>query len=80
MITVSVEPTTPAERLDLFIRAFALTTREGDIVKAVARGLDTAAMASDLYLSPYTIQDHLKSIFSKIGVDSRRELVPLLVG
>lgn len=80
MITVSVEPTTPVERLDLFIRAFALTAREGDIVKEVVRGLDTAAMARDLYLSPYTIQDHLKSIFSKIGVDSRRELVSLLVG
>ena len=79
-ISVSVEPTTPAERLDLFVRAFAFTAREADIVARVARGLDTASIARELHLAPYTIQDHLKSIFTKTGVDSRRDLVPLLSG
>lgn len=79
-ISVSVEPATPAERLDLCVRAFGLTAREGDVVRKVARGLDTASIARDLHLSPYTIQDHLKSIFAKTGVDSRRDLVPLLSG
>ncbi len=79
-IIVSVEPTTPAERLDLFVRAFGLTAREADVVGRVARGLDTASIAHDLHLAPYTIQDHLKSVFTKTGVDSRRDLVPLLSG
>jgi DNA-binding CsgD family transcriptional regulator len=79
-ISVSVEPTTPAERLDLCVRAFGLTAREADIVGRVARGLDTASIARELHLASYTIQDHLKSIFSKTGVDSRRDLVPLLSG
>ena len=79
-ISVSVEPTTPAERLDLCIRAFGLTAREADVVRRVARGLDTASIAGELHLAPYTIQDHLKAIFVKAGVDSRRDLVPLLTG
>jgi len=79
-ISVSVEPATPAERLDLCVRAFGLTPREADIVRKVARGLDTASIARELHLAPYTIQDHLKSIFTKTGVDSRRDLVPLLSG
>ena len=79
-ISVSVEPTSPTERLDLCVRAFGLTPRETDIVHKVARGLDTAAIARELHLAPYTIQDHLKSIFAKAGVDSRRDLVPLLSG
>ena len=79
-ISVSVEPATPNERLDLCVRAFGLTAREADIVRRVARGLDTASIARELHLAPYTIQDHLKSIFAKTGVDSRRDLVPLLSG
>ena len=79
-ISVSVEPATPSERLDLCVRAFGLTSREADIVRRVARGLDTASIAGELHLAPYTIQDHLKSIFTKTGVGSRRDLVPLLSG
>jgi DNA-binding CsgD family transcriptional regulator len=79
-ISVSVELAAPAERLDLCVRAFGLTAREVDIVQRVARGLDTASIARDLHLAPYTVQDHLKAIFAKAGVDSRRELVPILTG
>lgn len=79
-ISVSVEPTTTAERLDLCVRSFGLTAREADIVRRVARGLDTASIATELHLAPYTVQDHLKAIFTKTGVDSRRDLVPLLTG
>ena len=79
-ISVSVEPTTPTERIDLCVRSFGMSTREADVVRRVARGLDTACIASELNLAPYTIQDHLKSIFTKTGVDSRRDLTPRLVG
>jgi DNA-binding CsgD family transcriptional regulator len=80
LISVSAEPTTPAERLDLCVRAFGLSQRETDIVRAVARGLDTAQIAAELHLAPYTVQDHLKSVFAKAGVGSRRELGPMLAG
>jgi DNA-binding CsgD family transcriptional regulator len=77
-IAVTLRAATPAETFDLLCRAYALTHRERDVVAALVAGLDTRAVTERLIISRYTVQDHLKSVFQKVGVRSRRELLTRL--
>jgi DNA-binding CsgD family transcriptional regulator len=77
-VVVSIETAGTPALLDLVIAGYGLTDREYEVVSAVLRGLDTRQIAGSLFLSPYTVQDHLKSIFEKVGVSSRRTLVARL--
>ena len=79
-IAVSIEPCSPAERLDLFARTNALTARETELVDLLVAGADTKAVAEALFMSQHTVQDHLKSIFAKTGAHTRRILVGRVAG
>ncbi len=74
-IAVTIEPTSPAERAALYIRAWALSTREAELVGHLAAGGDTREVADRMYISTNTVQDHLKSIFAKTGAPNRRTLL-----
>jgi DNA-binding CsgD family transcriptional regulator len=79
-IAVTIDHASPAERLELFSRAFALTAREGELLVVLADGADTRQAAAQMHLSEHTIQDHLKSIFDKTGSRSRRGLLARALG
>jgi DNA-binding CsgD family transcriptional regulator len=79
-ITVTVEPTAPADRLDLFARSHGLTAREGQLLSLVAGGGDTRNVARAMGVTAHTVQDHLKSIFVKTSTNSRHTLLTTALG
>jgi DNA-binding CsgD family transcriptional regulator len=80
LIAVTIEPTSPGSRLDLFARAHGLSGRERELVNLLAQGADTTETASRMCLSPHTVQDHLKSVFAKTGTHNRRLLLSHALG
>jgi DNA-binding NarL/FixJ family response regulator len=79
-IAVSIESTSPAERMALFVRAFGLSSRETALLTHLVTGIDTRGLAQRMFLSEHTVQDHLKSIFTKTGARNRRTLLARAVG
>ena len=57
------------------LEAFGATPREREVATLLARGLSRAEIAEALVLSPHTVEDHVRSLYEKLGVASRQELV-----
>lgn len=72
---VVIQPAAGSEVAPLVALAYGLSARECQVVQLCMEGRSTREMATALHVSPYTVQDHLKSIFDKTGVRSRHELV-----
>jgi DNA-binding CsgD family transcriptional regulator len=78
-VAVVVEPAQAQSTLGVLLAAYGLTARELDVARHVLRGDSTRAIADTLHISAHTVQDHLKSVFDKVGVRSRRDLVGRLL-
>jgi DNA-binding CsgD family transcriptional regulator len=74
-VAIIVEPAHPARIAPLLMAAYGLTEREQQVTRLVLQGSSTAEIASRLVVSAHTVQQHLKSVFAKTGVRSRRDLV-----
>jgi DNA-binding CsgD family transcriptional regulator len=74
-IAVVLERAGGARSATVRLEAFGATPREREVATLLARGLSRAEMAEVLVLSPHTVEDHAKSLYEKLGVASRQELV-----
>jgi DNA-binding CsgD family transcriptional regulator len=74
-VAVIVEPAHPARIAPLLMSVYGLTEREQAVTRLVLQGNSTAEIAERLVVSTHTVQQHLKRIFDKTGVRSRRDLV-----
>ncbi len=72
---IVIEPTGPRRIAWLKAAAYGLSPREREIVDLVLRGASRKQMAATLYISEYTVQDHLSNIFDKVGVRGREALI-----
>jgi DNA-binding CsgD family transcriptional regulator len=78
-VAVIIEPSQPSEVAPLVMSAYGLTARERAITELVCQGFSTREIARRLHISVNTVQDHLKPVFEKTGVRSRRELVATIL-
>ncbi|WP_440119147.1 helix-turn-helix transcriptional regulator [Paenibacillus sp. QZ-Y1] len=74
-IAIRLEQAMPQDLLPLLAESHGLSIRERELLGYVLRSYSSKEIASAMHISVYTVQDHLKSIFAKTDVSSRRELI-----
>jgi DNA-binding CsgD family transcriptional regulator len=77
---VTIEESSPADRVNIFARSFGLSQRETELLGHLVTGADTRELARRMFLSENTIQDHLKAIFAKTSAHSRQTVVARTLG
>lgn len=73
-VAIVIQPAAADRSVGLELEAYGLTEREREVSWLAVKGVSTAAIAEQLFLSPWTVQDHLKAAFEKTATHSRREL------
>ena len=79
-IAVSIEPSTPTERTDLFARVHGLSARETEVLTLLGNGLSSHEVAARLVLSEHTVNDHVKAVLEKAGARTRQVLLSRALG
>ena len=77
-LSLVVEPTRPHELAEVIAAAYGLSPRERDVARLAVAGYSNREIAAALHISVHTAGDHLKAIFTKLGVRSRAELTARL--
>lgn len=78
LTSLVIDRARPSQVAELLIEANCLTARERHIVQEIAHGYSNDEIGRRLGLSPNTVRDHLSSVFDKVRVTTRGELIALL--
>jgi DNA-binding NarL/FixJ family response regulator len=57
------------------VKIASLTDREREVIALICEGLQNKLIGERLFISETTVRHHLTSIFDKLGVTNRLELV-----
>jgi len=77
-VAVTLAPATPAELEPLRLALHGLTPREREVAQLLARGATNEEIARALWISRYTVKDHVKAVYAKLRVGGRAELTAKL--
>ena len=77
-IAVTLAPAGPVEMTPLRLELYGLSAREREVTRLLVRGLSNEEVARTLHITRYTVKDHVKAIYAKLGVATRHELTAKL--
>jgi DNA-binding CsgD family transcriptional regulator len=77
-VVVVIRPAMPLEVATILTRLYGFSTREREVIAAVARGESTKVIAAGLGVSPHTVTEHIDRACYKLGVRGRKALVAKL--
>ena len=78
-VVVLLQPATTQEVSSMVLAAHGLTAAQHRVAALVLQGRSTAEIVATLQISTNTLQEHLRAVFDRFGVGSRRELVAALM-
>ena len=79
LLLVQLKPNTKYySQLNSYITGIGLTKREKEISLMVKQGLSDDDISSQLYISPYTVRNHLRSVYQKLNVNRRSQMIAIL--
>ncbi|MGW2092285.1 helix-turn-helix transcriptional regulator [Promicromonospora sukumoe] len=79
-VVLSLEPAGGTAMWPLMVALHGLTERETQLAGLLVGGLAIKEIATRLHLSVHTVRDHVKAVYSKVGISSRPELTARLGG
>lgn len=77
---ITLEAARSQDLAPLLMRALSFTAREREVARLVIDGLSSEDIARALFISVYTVRDHVKALLGKAGVSRRHDLIAVLSG
>ena len=69
-----------ASRVEELAQKFGLTKRERDVLIELSKGNSAARIAQDLFISISTVQGYIKTLYVKLGVNKKQQVLDLVKG
>jgi DNA-binding CsgD family transcriptional regulator len=77
-VSIVIEPVKAPVLSATIVQAYGFTARESEVITWMARGMSTKEISERLGISSFTVNDHVKAVLQKAGVQSRQKLIATL--